>query len=75
MSAERIEAIFDRLRASQTYVDDLADQSIDKHRPRDTTMAQLLDAIDKIHGGVPAWLRAHGWTDDDSAALRKHMLD
>jgi protein-tyrosine phosphatase len=75
MSAERIEAIFDRLRASQTYVDDLADQSIDKHRPRDTTMASLLDAIDEIHGGVPAWLRAHGWTDDDAAALRKHMLD
>lgn len=75
MSAERIEAIFARLRASQTYVDDLADESIDKHRPRDTTMAQLLDAIDEVHGGVPAWLRKHGWTDDDAAALRKHMLD
>ena len=75
MSADRIEAIFDRLRASQTYVDDLADQSIDKHRPRDTTMAQLLDAIDEIHGGVPAWLRAHGWTEEDAAALRAHLLD
>src|SRR6185312_7584810 len=53
LSADRIEAIFDRLRASQTYVDDLADQSIDKHRPRDTTMAQLLDALDAVHGGVP----------------------
>jgi protein tyrosine/serine phosphatase len=75
MSAERIEAIFARLRASQTYVDDLAEESIDKHRPRDTTMVQLLDAIDAIHGGVPAWLRANGWTEDDAAALRKHMLD
>jgi protein-tyrosine phosphatase len=75
LSADRIEAIFDRLRASQTYADDLADQSIDKHRPRDTTMALLLDAIDEIHGGVPAWLRSHGWTEDDAAALRAHLLD
>jgi protein tyrosine/serine phosphatase len=75
MSAERIEAIFRRLQASQTYAEDLSDQEIDKHRPRDTTMVELLGAIDRMHGGVPAWLRKHGWTDDDAAALRKHMLD
>jgi protein tyrosine/serine phosphatase len=75
MSAERIEAIFARLRASRTYADDLDGQSIDKHRPRDATMEQLLDAIQQAHGGIPAWLRKHGWTDDDAAALRKHMLD
>jgi protein tyrosine/serine phosphatase len=67
MSAERIHEIFDRLRASDTYADE--------HAPRDTTMEQLLDAIDQVHGGVPAWLRKHGWTDDDAAALRKHLLD
>jgi protein-tyrosine phosphatase len=75
MSAERIDAIFGRLRASDTYADDLADESVDKHAPRDTTMEQLLDAIDEVHGGVPAWLRKHGWTDDDAAALRKRLLD
>jgi protein-tyrosine phosphatase len=75
MSAERIEAIFTRLRASHTYADDLDGQSIDKHRPRDTTMELLLDAIQETHGGIPAWLRKHGWTDDDATALRKHMLD
>ncbi|MDP9094296.1 MAG: tyrosine-protein phosphatase [Actinomycetota bacterium] len=75
MSAERIEAIFGRLRASRTYADDLDGQSIDRHRPRESTMERLLDAIEQTHGGVPAWLRKHGWTDDDAAALRKHMLD
>jgi protein-tyrosine phosphatase len=75
LSAERIEAIFDRLRASRTYVEDLANQSIDKHRPRAASMERLLDALDESYGGGPAWLRAHGWTDDDAAALRKHLLD
>jgi hypothetical protein len=27
-----------------------------------------------LHGGIPAWLRAHGWTDEDAAALRRHLL-
>lgn len=75
LSAERIHDIFARLRASDTYADDLADSDVDKHSPRDTTMAELLDAVDRMHGGVPAWLRKHGWTDDDAAALRKHLLD
>jgi protein tyrosine/serine phosphatase len=75
MSAERIDAIFARLRSSETYAEDLAGQDLDKHRPRDTTMAELLDAIERIHGGVPVWLRTYGWTDEDAAALRKHLLD
>jgi protein-tyrosine phosphatase len=74
-SAERIEQIFARLRASKTYADDLTGQSIDKHRPRDTTMQRLLDALDESYGGVGGWLRAHGWTEDDAAALRKRLLD
>jgi protein tyrosine/serine phosphatase len=75
LSAARIEQIFERLRASDTYADDLAGSSVDKHAPRDTTMQELLDSIERVHGGVPAWLRKHGWTDDDAAALRKHLLD
>lgn len=75
LSADRIEAIFERLRASRTYAEDLAGQSIDKHRPRPQTMQRLLAAIDQEHGGVPAWLRAHGWTERDAAALRAKLLD
>lgn len=74
-SAERIEAIYDRLAARTTYRDDLDRNDIDKHRPRASTMERLLDAVDELHGGVPAWLRAHGWTDEDAAALRHRLLD
>ena len=74
LSAQRIDQIFDRLRESDTYADDMADASAEKHAPRDTTMMELLAAIDEVHGGVPAWLRKHGWTEDDAAALRSHLL-
>lgn len=73
-SAERIEAIFARLRSSRTYAEDLAGQSVDKHRPRAATMHRLLEGIDARYGGVPAWLRTHGWTDADAAALRARLL-
>ena len=53
----------------------VADTDVDKHKPRASTMERLLAAIDEVHGGVPAWLRAHGWTEDDAAALRKRLLD
>jgi protein tyrosine/serine phosphatase len=75
LSAERIHEIFARLRASNTYADDLADATVDKHAPRDSTMEELLAAIDKVHGGVPAWLRKHGWTDADAARLRERLLE
>ncbi|MFN2517913.1 MAG: tyrosine-protein phosphatase [Jatrophihabitantaceae bacterium] len=74
-SAERIDSIFARLRASRTYAEDLENQSIDKHRPRAATMEQLLDALETDHGGPSGWLRAHGWTDEDAAKLRKHLLE
>jgi protein-tyrosine phosphatase len=75
LTAERIDAILARLRASRTYADDLSNQPVDKHRPRAATMQRLLDTLDESYGGAPGWLRAHGWTDDDAAALRKHLLD
>lgn len=74
-SAERIDAIFDRLRATRTYAEDIGDSDPGQHAPRAATMQRLLDAIDDEFGGVPAWLRAHGWTDPDAAALRRKLLD
>jgi protein tyrosine/serine phosphatase len=74
-SGERIDAIMARLRASRTYADDLKNRSADNHRPRRATLERVLDAVDEDFGGAPAWLRANGWTDDDAAALRKHLLD
>jgi hypothetical protein len=75
MSAERIEPIFARLRASPTYAEDLVGASIDRHRPRPETMRELLEGLDELHGGAGAWLRSHGWSETDAAALRSHLLD
>jgi protein tyrosine/serine phosphatase len=73
-SAERIEHIFDRLRASNTYRSDLHLEDPDKHAPKAVTMERLLDALDDGYGGVSAWLRTHGWTDADSDALHRKLL-
>lgn len=73
-SAERIDAIFARLTASPTYVDDLTDQSVDKHTPRAATMQRMLESLDVEYGGAGGWLRKHGWTDEDAAALRAKLL-
>lgn len=75
LSADRIEAIFARLRASRTYADDLANEPVDKHRPKALTMQHLLEEIDDRYGGVGPWLRGHGWTAEDAAALRRALLD
>jgi protein-tyrosine phosphatase len=74
-SAERIEAIFDRLRASRTYADDIGEEAAADHAPKPATMQRLLDAIDAEYGGAPAWLRSHGWTEADAEALRRKLLD
>lgn len=74
-SAERTEATILRLAARPTYAADLLnDVDIDRHKPRAATMQKLFAAIDDVHGGAPAWLRAHGWTDADAAALRAKLL-
>lgn len=75
LSAERVRATITRLAGRRTYAMDLKAVHVDYHRPRASTMAAVLDAIDTTHGGVPAWLRAHGWSDEDAATLRKHLLD
>jgi protein tyrosine/serine phosphatase len=75
-SAERTAATIRRLASRRTYATDLLnDVDIDQHKPRAVTMQRVLAAIDDAHGGVPAWLRAHGWTDADAAALRAKLLD
>jgi protein tyrosine/serine phosphatase len=75
-SAERTVATIRRLASRRTYAADLRnDVDLDQHKPRASTMQRLLAAIDDVHGGVPAWLRANGWTEDDAAALRTKLLD
>lgn len=77
LSAERVERVLARLATRRTYAADIAasEQEVDKHKTRASTMRELLAAMDELYGGVPSWLRAHGWTEDDAAALRKRLLD
>lgn len=74
-SAERVEANFRRLAGRPTYASALRGEPLDAHKPKAETMAKLLDAIDQTHGGVPAYLRANGWTEQDAAMLRAKLLD
>jgi protein tyrosine/serine phosphatase len=73
-SAEVIEDIFDRLRQSHTYAGDMQNADADKQAPRAATIENLLAALDEQYGGTSGWLRAHGWTEDDAAALRAKLL-
>lgn len=73
-SADRVPAILIRLAQRRTYAGDLDRADVDRHKPRAATMAQLLDAVDVEHGGPSVWLRAHGWTARDAAALAGKLL-
>lgn len=73
-SAEVIEDIFDRLRASRTYAHDMVNADATKQAPRAATIEKLLAALDEKYGGASGWLRVHGWTDEDAAALRAKLL-
>jgi protein-tyrosine phosphatase len=69
-TGERLEAILARLRASPTYAQDLDSRPADTHMPRPYTMEKFLTVLDERHGGPLGWLEHHGWTDEDTTALR-----
>jgi protein tyrosine/serine phosphatase len=75
-SAERMEAILDRLRASETYAADIDSRpdaaAVDAPRPE--TMAAFLDQLDVRYGGATGWLAGHGFGPDDVGALRAKLL-
>ncbi|MEA2382074.1 MAG: protein-tyrosine phosphatase [Solirubrobacteraceae bacterium] len=73
-TADRLEALLGRLRASPTYPDDLDGRPDATHRPRPETMTRVLDVLDERHGGAGGWLAAHGFGDDEQAALRRRLV-
>ena len=73
-SADRITAVFARLRTSHTYADDIEGEDVAKHTPQAVSMQRLLEAMDEYFGGASRWLRDHGWTEQDAAALRAKLL-
>jgi protein tyrosine/serine phosphatase len=68
-TAERLDLIMARMRASTTYAADLDTRPADSHRPEPYVMEKFLATIDERHGGPLGWLTAHGWTSADQAAL------
>jgi protein-tyrosine phosphatase len=73
-TGERLEAILARLRSSTTYAQDLDSRPADTHMPHAYTMEKFLTILDERHGGPLGWLEHHGWTDDDTTALRTTLL-
>lgn len=69
-TGERLEAILVRLRADPVYAEDLDSRPADTHMPHPQTMEKFLAAVDERFGGPLGWLERHGWTDDDTGALR-----
>ncbi|MGV9306970.1 tyrosine-protein phosphatase [Nonomuraea sp. NPDC003727] len=74
-TGERLEQVLARLRASDTYRDDLDSRPADDHRPRAKYMLQFLGVLDDRFGGPLPWLHAHGWTETDTYALRSRLRD
>jgi protein tyrosine/serine phosphatase len=72
-SADHYDALLRRL-APAIQDDELAMAAALKHLPRPVNMDRFLDALAEEFGGPEAWLTAHGWTQDDRAALRRKLL-
>ncbi|TDC82105.1 tyrosine-protein phosphatase [Actinomadura sp. 7K507] len=73
-TGERLEAILRRLRGSDTYATDLDSRPADSHLPHATIMEKLFARVDEQFGGTLGWLSGHGWTTDDTEALRTRLL-
>ena len=73
-TAERMEPLLARLKASDTYREDLDSRPDDSHRPRPETMRRFLAHLDEQHGGPLGWLAAAGFGPDDVARLRSRLV-
>jgi len=74
-TAERIELVLDRLRATPTYSHDIDRIPVDAHRPRGETMEAFLEQLELKYGGAIGWLERHGFTDDEFERLRRRLVD
>lgn len=74
-TAERIAAIIDRLRRSDTYAVDVDRLPVDKHTPRAETMASFLAEIDRRYGGVLAFTAEHGLSEQHTEQLRARLRE
>ena len=74
-TAQRIEGIVARLAASPTYAAEIRADDPHSHAPHPATMARVLELVDAEHGGPESWLRTHGLTGADVAALTTRFAE
>lgn len=74
-TAERMDAILGRMRASKTYAGDVDSIPAADRMPWPETMAAFLDQLDVRYGGLPRWLSGHGFGHADVASLRVKLLE
>jgi protein-tyrosine phosphatase len=72
-TAERIEAIMQRLVDSPTYHDEMAGHDPQRHAPLPGTMERVLELVDERSGGSAAWLLDHGLSEADLQRLRERL--
>jgi protein-tyrosine phosphatase len=72
-TAERIEAILERLVASPTYRDELEGHDPQQHAPVAGTMERVLELVDERFGGSAQWLAAHGLSASEQQQLRSRL--
>src|SRR5215469_5815676 len=72
-TADRIDAITERLRRSKIYAESVSDGAVRAHLPRPETMRAFLQQLDVRYGGLPRWLVGHGFADDELSTLRAKL--
>jgi protein tyrosine/serine phosphatase len=73
-TADRMTPLLARLKASDTYRDDLDSRPDDSHRPRPETMQEFLGHLDEQYGGPLGWLATAGFGPEDVARLRSRLV-
>jgi len=68
-SADRIEAIIERLSRSKMYAGGVNGTPVRAHAPRTETMKAFLEQLDARYGGLETWLAANGFTAEEFGRL------
>jgi protein-tyrosine phosphatase len=74
-TADRIDAIIERLSRSKTYAADVTTRPVKAHLPRAGTMRAFLEQLDARYGGLARWLAGNGFDDDEFSLLRGKLLE
>lgn len=72
-SSERMQLIVGRLVGRETYRANLSNRPLESHMTRPETMKAFFEYADSEHGGIEPMLGRIGWTEADTAAMRRKL--